>query len=443
MNDFRSKSFWLGTAPYEPDPPLRGELRVDVAVVGGGFTGLSAALHLREAGVPEVAVLESDVVGFGASGRNAGFVMTLFGLTLSVTKWRFGAARAREAHQYMEKAVDYVGEIVDKHGIDCDYERPGFLRVATTPAYVERIQRELELARSLGISGIEWLTRDQLVGRVRSPSYLGAWWEPRCALVNPARLAWGLKRACASKGVRFHEHTPIGEIRRDGDGVRLAAPGAVVRAKQAVLATNAYSIRVSQLRRKQAPVFTHVVLTEPLPAERLEPIGWQGREGIEDARNLVHYYRLTRENRLLMGGGDVTLAYGGRLDYDLSERVSGELERHAQAVFPSLRGVGFTHRWGGPVSVPVDLAPALGFVGDERIVYSLGCMGHGVSLAHLNGRTLADLLLGNRSDLTSVFFVNRRTLPWPPEPLRRIVSRALLGWFHAEDRRTDRNARDV
>jgi glycine/D-amino acid oxidase-like deaminating enzyme len=439
MDDFRAKSFWLGTEPYEPDPPLRGELRVDVAVVGGGFTGLSAALHLREAGVPEVAVLESDVVGFGASGRNAGFAMTLFGLTLSVTKLRFGAARAREAHQYLERAVDYVGELVEKHGIDCEYERPGFLRVATTPAYVARIQREIALARSLGIEGIEWLTREQVAERVRSPHYLGAWWEPRCALVNPARLAWGLKRACLTKGVRFHERTPIGEIRRSGDGVRLSAPGAVVHAKKVVLATNAYSIRIPELRRKQVPVFTHIVLSEPLSPERLEPIGWHGREGIEDARNLVHYYRLTRESRLLMGGGDVTLAYGERLDQDLSERVFGELERHAQAVFPSLHGIRFTHRWGGPVSVPVDLAPALGFLGDERIVYSLGCMGHGVSLAHLNGRALADLLLGNRTDLTSVFFVGRRTLPWPPEPLRRVVSQAILGWFHAEDRWTDRN----
>jgi glycine/D-amino acid oxidase-like deaminating enzyme len=257
--------------------------------------------------------------------------------------------------------------------------------------------------------------------------------------VNPARLAWGLKRVCAAKGVRFHERTPIDEIRRSGDGVRLAAPGAVVHAKQVVLATNAYSIRIPELRRKQAPVFTHVVLSEPLSPERLEPIGWRGREGIEDARNLVHYYRLTRENRLLMGGGDATLGYGERLDYDLSERVFGELERHAQAVFPSLRGVGFTHRWGGPVSVPVDLAPVMGFLGDERIVYSVGCMGHGVSLAHLNGRALADLTLGNRSDLASVFFVDRRTLPWPPEPLRWIASRAILGWFHAEDRRTDRD----
>jgi glycine/D-amino acid oxidase-like deaminating enzyme len=181
-----------------------------------------------------------------------------------------------------------------------------------------------------------------------------------------------------------------------------------------------------------------VVLSEPLSAERLEPIGWRGREGIEDARNLVHYYRLTRENRLLMGGGDVTLAWGQGLDHDLSERAFGALERHTRAVFPSLRGAAFTHRWGGPVSVPVDLAPALGFAGDERIAYSLGCMGHGVSLAHLKGRTLADLVLGNRSELTSVFFVNRRQLPWPPEPLRRIVSQALLGWFRAEDRWSDR-----
>lgn len=157
-------------------------------------------------------------------------------------------------------------------------------------------------------------------------------------------------------------------------------------------------------------VRTHIVLTEPLTPERLAPIGWQAREGIEDARDLVHYYRLTSENRLLMGGGNIGVTYGTNMDHDLDARVFGELERHIQRVHPSLKGVRITHRWGGPVSVPLDMAPAIGFLGDERVVYSLGCMGHGASLTQLNGRTIADLMLGRWSELTSVFFLNRRTL---------------------------------
>ncbi len=438
MADFRTKSFWLSTAPYEPGPPLSGDISVDVAIVGGGFTGLSAALHLKEAESLDVAVLESEVVGFGASGRNAGFAMTLFGLTLGLTGLRFGKQKAKEAHLYMERAVDYVGDLVEKYGIDSDYERTGFLRVATTPGYAKRIQHELELAHSLGLQGLEWLDADQTNERVRSPLYLGAWWEPRCALINPAKHAWGLKKAGESRGVRFYERTATTAIERTADGVLLRTPAGSVRAKKVVLATNAYSHLIPQLKRKQSPAFTYIVLTEPLSAERLGPVGWEGREGIEDARNLVHYYRLTKDNRLLMGGGNVLTTFGDNMDRDLSGPVFRELEDYVPRVYPSQKGVRFTHRWGGPVSVPGDMAPAMGFVGDERIVYSLGCMGHGVSLTQLNGRTIADLLLGRRSDLTSVFFVNRRTIPWPPEPFRLVLGSAIRGYMRAEDRWYDR-----
>ena len=433
MTEYQEKSFWLTTAPYEPSPPLEGDLSVDVAIVGGGFTGLSTALHVCEAESVDVAVLESEVVGFGASGRNAGFAMTLFGLTLGFTKLRFGKERAREAHRYMERAVDYVGELVERYAMDSEYERPGFLRVATTPGYVKRIQHEIELARSLGIEGIEWLDAHEVAERVRSPLYLGAWWEPRCALINPAKHAWGLKRAAAARGARFFEQTPVTAIERTRDGVVVRTPNGTVRAKKLVLATNAYSHLIPQLRRKQVPAFTYIVLTEALSPERRETIGWRGREGIEDARNLVHYYRLTSENRLLMGGGDVMIAFGGNMEMDGHPPAFRELEEYVTRVFPGLAGVSFTDRWGGPVSVPVDLTPAIGFLGDERVVYSFGCVGHGVSLTQLNGRTIADLLLGRETELTSVFFVNRRVIPWPPEPLRFALSHAIRGYMRLED----------
>jgi glycine/D-amino acid oxidase-like deaminating enzyme len=434
------KSFWLGTAdPYTPNPPLTGEVRADVAIIGGGFTGLSAALHLKEAepGL-QVAVLEQAYIGYGASGRNAGFAMTLFGLTLSLTALRFGRQAAAEAHRYMEQAVDYVGELIAHYGIACDYERPGFLRVATSPAYVRRIREEIELAHRLGLTGIEWLDAQAVREQVNSPRYLGAWWEPRCALLNPLRYVRGLKRAAEGLGVHIYEHTPVRAIERWPGGFLLRTPQGILRAEKLVFAANAYSHRLPFIRRKQVPAFTYIVVTEPLSPERLAPIGWRNRQGIEDARNLVHYYRLTPDNRLLMGGGDVGVPFGSRMDLDENERIFRELEAYIPEVFPSLKGVRIEYRWGGPVSVTVDMAPALGYVGDRRAVYALGCIGHGVALTTMNGQIVRDLILERRTPLTELFFVNRRVIPWPPEPLRFAIGHLIRGYMRLEDRILDR-----
>ena len=439
--DFREKSFWLGTRDYVPGMPLQADINVDVAIVGGGFTGLSSAYHLKKAepGL-NVALLESQVIGFGASGRNGGFNMTLFGLTMSITALRFGKEKAKEAHHYMERAVDTVHDLVNELNIDCNYEHPGFLRVATSEKYKKRILHEIELAHFLGIEGIDWLEKNQLQEQVRSPLYLGAWWEPRCGILNPAKLAWGWKTVIESIGVQVFENTPVSEITRDGQKVSLDTPAGCVKADKIVLATNAYSHLISHLKWKQIPVWTYIVLTEPLSDEQFAKIGWQNRQGIEDARNLVHYYRLTADNRLLMGGRDVSISYGKDMDRDLDEKTFTGLEDDVRAIFPALREISFTHRWGGPVSVPLDMAPAIGYLGERQMVYSLGCVGHGVSLTHLNGQTIADLILERKTDLTDVFFVNRRTLPWPPEPIRNITAQAILGYMHVEDRLFDPKA---
>jgi len=176
-----------------------------------------------------------------------------------------------------------------------------------------------------------------------------------------------------------------------------------------------------------------MVITEPLTREQLDSIGWRNRSGLEDSRNLVHYLRLTIDNRLAIGGSDVTISYGRDMDRDLSETTFRQLEQDTVTLFPGLKGIKFVYRWGGPVSVPVDMAPAIGQVGDARAWYSLGCVGHGVAPTHLNGQTLADLLLERQTDLTSIWFVRRRAIPWPPEPLRWAASRAILGYMHAED----------
>ena len=439
QNDrFKEKSYWLTTRDYAPGRPLNTDRDVDVAIVGGGFTGLSTAYHLKKA-APNlcIAILESQVVGFGASGRNGGFNMTLFGLTLGITALRFGRKKAREAHLYMEKAVDLLRDLVTDLKLDCDYEHPGFLRVATSEKYRARIMEEIELVHKLGLEGIEWLGKDRLAEQIRSPMYEGAWWEPRCGILNPAKLAWSWKDILVPMGVEIYENSPVAEMTRQSGKVILQVPGGRMRADKVVMATNAWSHFFPHMRTKQIPVWTHIVLTEPIPGERFESIGWQNRQGIEDARNLVHYYRLTADNRLLMGGRDVSLTTGYEMEQDLNPATFEGLKNDVRQLFPSLEDIRFTHEWGGPVSVPLDMAPALGYLGDKNVVYSIGCVGHGVSLTHLNGKTLCDLVLERQTELTDIFFVNRKTIPWPPGALRNIAINVILGYMHWEDRRFD------
>ena len=440
MKDYSDKSFWLATyGDYLPNPPLQGDMKVDIAIIGGGFTGLSTAYNLRkEAPGLSVAVLEAEVVGFGASGRNGGFSMTLFGLEPSVTKFLFDHQRTIEAHRYMERAVDYVDELVKEHNLQSEYWFPGFLRAATTPGYVKRIQHDLELLTSKGITGITWIEAPEIRNEVNSPRFLGGWWEPRSGLLNPAKHVRELKRIAVQFGAKVYEDTPVLEIQRDTDFTLTTRQGKIT-AKKVIFATNAYSHLIPQLKRKQVPAFTHMIVTEPLSQAQLEPIGWKNRQGVEDARNLVHYFRLTSDNRITIGGSDVSLAYGGDMEHDLNAQTFTTLEQDMLWLFPHLKGIHITHRWGGPVSVPIQMAPAIGFLGDERAIYSLGCVGHGVSMTHLNGRTLADLAMERKTDLTDVWFVNRHMIPWPPEPICIAASQVIRGYLRLEDRIFERH----
>ena len=431
-------SLWLAEyGDYEPQAALEGELGVDVAIVGGGFLGMSTALALKRRDPSlEVAVLEARTVGYGASGRNGSFAMTVVGLGFGVTALVRGKKFLRRAHTYMEGCVETLDRFIDDEGIDCDKIRPGFLRVATTPSYVKRLHHEVELMSSLGFEGIEWLDEAATRERVDSDRYLGAMWEPRLLLINPAKLVREERRLALAAGVKIFEGSPVLAAARDGatGPFRLSTPGGSVTSQKLVFATNAYSHGFGPLTRKQAPAFTYMVATAPLTDAQLDSIGWSGREGIEDARNLIHYYRLTPDRRITMGGGPVGLPRANDLDRDRDEAAWAHLEEHIRWLWPQLGDVEITHRWGGPFSVTADLTPALGYVGaDQSAVYGLGCIGHGVSMSYRNGDVLADLLVGDGSVAEECPFVNRRVLPWPPEPVAGVLKHAIRGYLQAED----------
>ncbi len=436
-------SLWLAEyGEYRPEPPLEGDLQVDAAVIGGGFTGLATAIALkrREPSL-DVAVLEAKTVGYGASGRNGSFAMTVIGLGFGTTAMLRGRDFLRRAHSYMERCVDELERFIDEAELKCDKLRPGFLRVATTPSYVKRLQKQVELMTSLGFDGISWLDAAATRQMVDSERYLGAMWEPRLLLVDPVKLVREQKRYALELGVRVFESAPVLAVAQTptapgtGPVHRLLTPQGSLTAHKLAFATNAYSHLFGALDRLQLPAFTYMIATAPLTGEQLAPIGWRGGQGIEDARNLIHYYRLTPDQRIVLGGGPVGLTANGSLDGDIDEQAWRHLEQYLHWLWPHLSDVAITHRWGGPFSVTLDLTPALGYVGADRsAVYALGCIGHGVSMSYLNGEVLTELLLGDGEELVAECpFVNRKVIPWPREPLASVAEHAIRRYLQAED----------
>jgi len=439
MTDYRTKSWWLESLSEEISPtlPLSTHEKADVVIIGGGYTGLSTGYHLKKFQPSlDVRLIESDVCGYGASGRNGGFSMTLFGLTKGITKFRFDDKKAQAAHAYMESAVDYLHNFITEYKIDCDYEQSGYLLVGTSPAQVRRVEHDFKIIEGWGIGGVERWDREKLSQEFKTDFYKLGWFEPRCGILNPAKLARGMKDVAENKGVVVYENSPVTDFSKNASSkFCITTKEGKIEAEYLIIATNAYSILFPELRSLQYPAFTHIVMTEPLSTSQLASIGWDCRAGVEDARDLIHYYRLTRDNRIVMGGGDVSFGYGVDLERDLNPKIFSHLENHLIEIFPQLKGIRFTHRWGGPVSVTLDMAPAIGYLGsDRKAIFSMGCIGHGVSMTTMNGKTMAELVCGRQTSRTEMFFVGRKTIPWPPDLITYGAAHAIRGFMKLEDR---------
>jgi glycine/D-amino acid oxidase-like deaminating enzyme len=421
MADFASRSFWLEADPYTPGPPLAGDVTVDVAVIGGGFTGLWAAHFLLQAQPSlKLAVLESEVVGYGASGRNGGFAMTLLSRSLSDLVQAFGPQAARAAHDAVARSVNAIGQFSAVHGVACDYAKNGFIGVASDESQIARIDADRRAAEQLGIEDIRYIAGDELRRQIQSPLYRCGLEEKTCALLNPARLVRGMARVVRQQSGIIYEQTPVQEIKTTSGSVDVHTARGTVHADKLVLATNAYSVQFPEFRRLLIPLYSYIVLTEPLSEGQWASLGWEGRHGLEDKRTYIHYFRPTADGRVLMGGEDAPYYYGSAIgpEHDRNPRVFQRLQQDLRTIYPQLKDVRFTHQWGGPVAVTSRFVPTFGTLEGGRVHFGFGYSGHGVAPTHLGGQILRDLVLGQRSDLTELCFVPAKAIPFPSEPLR-------------------------
>lgn len=433
--DYRSYSFWLETAGEDlvPRPSLSGPTEADVAILGAGFTGLWTAYYLlqREPSL-RVVVLESEIAGFGASGRNGAWCNSGFSVSPGELVRRFGKEAAKDLLLEMRGAVDEVGRVAAAEEIDAQYFRGGQLRIARGQAQVPGIQDAYEAARVLGIEeDLVLLDAEKTAERVRITGARGALYNPHCATVHPARLARGLARAVERLGGEIFEKTTVTDY-ETGANPRLVTDVGVVRAGAVVLAGEAYLARLRKLRREVLPIYSLIVLTEPLSEAQWARIGWEGRECVASNRYTVDYLSRTSDGRILFGGRGAPYHYGSRIkdEYDLHHPTHETLRRTAREWFPALEGARFTHAWGGPLAMPRDWMPTMSYDPAQGIATARGYTGQGVATANLSGRTLADLILGRDTAATRLPTVNHKTRTWEPEPLRwlgaRYVQRGLM-----------------
>lgn len=421
------------TGPHaRPPVPLDGPRRCDLAIVGGGFTGLWAALLAREADPSlDVVVLEGGRVGAGASGRNGGFVSgsITHGLAHGAVRW------PRELDALVRLGRDNLASVASfaaAHVPEAGYRGCGKSTVATAPHHLAALRAATDLGRTHG-EDVELLDAEAMRADVAGATYLGGLRQRSSyGLVDPARLALGLARAARAGGVRIAEETPVTGMRAGADASRRAAAGGGVdlttpvgplAARRVLVATGGYAPPLRRLRHWVLPVYDYVLATEPLSADRLAALRWPDRQGVTDAGNRFHYYRLTDDDRLLFGGYDAIYHRGNRVHPSLEQRAASHrlLARHVLETFPQLEGVRFTHRWGGVIDSTTRFTPLFGTALGGRVAYAVGYTGLGVAASRFGAAVGLDLLLGRETERTRLAMVRRRPIPFPPEPLRSLV----------------------
>ena len=418
---YRSLSFWHDTVPgtLTPGDRLPGDTEADVAIVGAGFTGLWTAYYLaRQDPGLRIVILEREIAGFGASGRNGGWCSALFPASLVKLARMAGRDPAIAMQRAMHATVDEVGRAAAAEDIDCHWAKGGTVMLARSPAQLERAKAEVAEAREFGFGAgdLELLTAAEATSYAAASGVLGGTYTPHCAAIHPARLARGLLAAVRRAGVSVFEKTPVRQIE---PGRVITGLGAV-RAKFVVRATEGYTPGLAGYRRAVAPVYSLMIATEPLPAAIWDQVGLAGRPTFGDLRHLIIYGQRTADGRFAFGGRGAPYHLGSsvRPSYDQVPAVFAALRRTLADLFPVLGEVPVSHHWGGPIGIPRDWCASVGLDPATGIGWAGGYVGDGVSTTNLAGRTLADLIKGTGSEITRLPWVGHRSPQWEPEPLR-------------------------
>ena len=424
LADAEPSCWWLddSDAPAA-SPPLVGDERTDLAVVGGGYTGLWTALLAKQRNPGrDVVLLEGRTVGWAASGRNGGFC------SASLTH---GQANGMDWYPQDMPRLERLGrenlagivETIETFGIDCKLVRSGELLVATEPYQIEDIEADYRRKLDFG-DDAELLDAERTRAEIASPTYLGAVWSrDSTVLVDPARLAWGLADACRSLGVRIYEHSHVQGLTDDGAAMVLRTSSGTVCADRVALGTNAFPSLLRRVRPYIIPVYDYVMATEPLTSAQLASIGWRHRQGVGDAGNQFHYYRLTDDNCIIWGGYDAIYHFAGRIDSALTQRPAtfARLAEHFFDTFPQLEGLRFTNTWGGVIDTCSRFFPFFGSAYRGRVAHATGYTGLGVGATRFGAQVMLDLLSGRPTELTGLKTVRAKPVPFPPEPLRSAV----------------------
>ncbi len=431
LSHMQPQLYWLDEDPLEPqpNPTLIGDVTTDLCIVGAGYTGLWTALLAKEQNPErEVVVVEQRETGAGASGRNGGFCNS--SLTHGFTN---GYSRFKDEMQIIERLgrenMDGIEEAIARYGIDCSWERTGELRVAVEEWQKNGFAEEAALRNSYG-DHVEVFSQEEVFKRVKSPLYKGALWDPDgTALVDPARLVWGLERACLKLGVRIFENTKVEWLERTNEAMIVHSPYGSVYAQKVALATNVFTPLVRRAKKYVVPVYDFQLVTEPLTQEQLDSIGWSGREGLSEAGNQFHYYRMTKDNEILWGGYDAIYNFRGKVrqEYETDAETYAHLAADFLDTFPQLKGIKFTHGWGGAIDTCSRFSPFWGKAYRGRVAYVLGFTGLGVGATRFGAQVMLDLLDGVDNERTRLAMVRKKPIPFPPEPFRFIFIR-LTQW---------------
>jgi glycine/D-amino acid oxidase-like deaminating enzyme len=424
-------SHWFTKYPA-PRPALPGDRDVDVCIVGAGYTGLWTAYYLKKADPSlRIAVLEWRFAGFGASGRNGGWLSGLVPGDRSRMAAQYGRDRVRAWQRALNEAVDEVIDVAAGEEIDAGIVKGGTLHVARNAAQAARLSAELDEEIGWGVDGVTALTETEVAERIQLGGVVAGYHNPHCARVQPARLARGLADAVERLGVDIHEMTEVTSIERG----RVRTPRGTVRAPVVLRATEGFTASLPRLRRRWLPMNSSMIATDPIPAELWQTIGWEGRETLGDTAHGFFYAQRTVDDRIAIGGRSVPYRFGSRTDIDghVPQRTVKHLTAVLHSVLPQVHGIPIAHGWCGVLAVPRDWNAAVTFDKTTGLGAAGGYVGHGVTATNLAGRTLADLVVGNRSPLTELPWVGHRSRDWEPEPLRWLGVRGMYLAYKAAD----------